>query len=296
MLATGRLSGRVESVHAAAINLRFGSWLATVARESVGGLPMGIQLAGEPHLDRLGATSGMLVQLDRAHLVVPDAALTAALEGATSWSPAMPLLPLMSPDARACRAAAALQLAAPVVPRIGLAPLLPALAGQPQAARDTLAARIGPSLAELLESLAANDPVRAAAHARTLVGLGPGATPSGDDLLVGLLAGLAAICHPLAEALASRIAGHAQGRTTALSEQFLADAGHLRFSERAQRTTVAILTGGPEELGDAIEATLAWGASSGADLLAGILIGIGADLPTFASTLRGLASPAWAAA
>ena len=44
---------------------------------------------------------------------------------------------------------------------------------------------------------------RAVSAAYPLIGLGPGATPSGDDLLVGLAAGLAVTDHPLAGAFAA---------------------------------------------------------------------------------------------
>ncbi len=283
-------------MHAAAINLRFGSALATIARESVGGLPMGIQLGGEPSLDQVGVARGMEVVLERSNLTIHDAGTVVALGVAASWSPAMPILPLLSADRRGHRIAATLRLAAPDAPAVGLAPLLPALAGEPRAACGTLAERVSTTLAELLEQLAAGDTALAVERARPLIGLGPGATPSGDDLLVGLLAGLTAIRHPQAATLASGVAAQAAGRTTALSEQFLADAGRLHFSERAQRTTAAVLVGGPAELRSAVLSALAWGASSGADLLAGILIGIGADRPMLAHTLRGLAGRAEAAA
>ena len=296
LLAAGPPPGQVESVHSAAINLRFGSSLATIARESVGGLPMGIQLVGEPSLDQVGVSRGMQVVLHGSNLTIHDAGTVVALGAAASWSPAMPIPPVLSADRRWRRIEATLRLAVPLAPAIGLAPLLPVLAGEPRAVRGTLAERVRMALVDVLELLAAGEMALAVERARPLIGLGPGATPSGDDLLVGLLAGLTAIRHPLAATLASGVAAQAAGRTTALSEQFLADAGRLRFSERAQRTTAAVLVGGPAELRSAVLSTLAWGASSGADLLAGILIGIGADLPMLARSLRGLPGQAEAAA
>ena len=285
----------VESVHRSAINLRLGTSLATVACESVGGLPMGLLLAGEPALDRLRVMRGMPVVLGESEITIPAASLAVDLQGAVTWSPAMPVLSSRSADLLRRRAASAVRLAADAPP-IGLAPLLSAMAGKPVASGGALAARVGPAIANLLESVAAGDVARAADYAQPLVGLGPGATPSGDDLLVGLLAGMAAARHPHAAALASRIGRQAVGRTTALSEQFLVDAGRLRFSERVQRITTVVLVGDAGELRAAIEATLAWGASSGADLLAGLLIAIGMDRPELAATLRGLARPSEAAA
>ena len=56
--------------------------------------------------------------------------------------------------------------------------------------------------------------------ARRLLGLGPGLTPSGDDLLAGLLLGARAFGVPLAD-LAEVIAEQAPRRTTALSARLL---------------------------------------------------------------------------
>ena len=282
-------------MHRSAINLRIGASLATVACESVGGLPMGLQLAGEPALDRLGVKRGMPVLVGESEIAIPAAGLIVAANRGVLWSPIMPDLPSLPAELRSLRVAVALRMASDG-PSIGLGPLLSALAGRPLAPGSALAARVAPVLADLVESLGAGDAALAAHEAHPLVGLGPGATPSGDDLLVGLLAGLAATRHPEAAALASRIGRRAAGRTTALSEQFLADAGSLRFSERVQRTTTAVLVGGAHELRTVIGATLAWGASSGADLLAGLLVAIGIDRPGLAATLRSLAAPAEAAA
>ncbi len=281
--------GRIESVHAAAINIRFGSLLATIARESVGGLPMGILVSGEQRLDHLGAVRGMAARVHGSDLVVPDAGLLITLYGAATWSPVMPILPIEPIARRTGRTAAVLRLAVAIAPRAGLAPLLAVMAGDTAAARGTLAEQAGPVLAGVLGLLQREETALAAHRAQSLIGLGPGATPSGDDLLVGLLAGMAATRHPQASSLAWRVAIRAPGRTTALSEQFLADAGRLRFSERVHNIATAVLAGRPAELGAAIDATLAWGASSGADLLVGLLIGIDADRAALGRSLRDLA-------
>jgi hypothetical protein len=131
---------------------------------------------------------------------------------------------------------------------------------------------------------------RAVAAAHPLVGLGPGATPSGDDLLVGLVAGLATTDHPMAGSFGAGIARLAAGMTTSLAESYLFHAGRLEFSERVHAAGLAILTGPEREMRAAVNGALAWGASSGTDLLVGLLVGMEAGAPRLAARLRACAT------
>ena len=131
-----------------------------------------------------------------------------------------------------------------------------------------------------MEALDKGDAERAVAAAHPLIGLGPGATPSGDDLLVGLAAGLAATDHPMARSFAAGVARQAAGMTTSVAESYLFHAGRLEFSERVHVGGA----GGAHRPGArswraAVNAALAWGASSGADLMVGLLVGIEARRP-----------------
>jgi len=102
---------------------------------------------------------------------------------------------------------------------------------------------------------------------RDLIGLGPGLTPAGDDLLAGALAALDAF----GEAEARGVLAHAimlalPGRTSPLSACLLraACAGHV--GERLHKAVSALLVGDVEA---AIEAAECIGHSSGWDMLAG---------------------------
>ena len=67
--------------------------------------------------------------------------------------------------------------------------------------------------------------------------------------------------------------------TTSIAAAYLAHAGQLEFSERLQRAALAVLTAREPDLRMAIIDALAWGASSGADMMVGLLVGIQADAP-----------------
>lgn len=289
-LQDGGGEGTVERVHRSALNIRWNGHLLTVAHESLGGLPNGILIDPPIALDQIGIAPGMPVQIDRTAVRVPGASLLVFLRGAASWSPAMPVVRALSQSARTERGERALELAADQAPRVGLGPLLVGLVDQ-QGSVGPLGRAAAGSLASVMEALDKGDAERAVAAAQPLIGLGPGATPSGDDLLVGLAAGLAATDHALARPFAAGVAHRAAGRTTSVAESYLVHAGRLEFSERVQSAATAVLTAPePELLRAAVNAALAWGASSGADLMVGLLVGIEAGRPTLVARLRACAT------
>ncbi len=281
--------GLVEGVHRSALNIRWQRHLLTVAHESLGGLPNGILIDPPIALDQIGIAPGMQVQIDGTALRVPGASFLVLLPGAVSWSPAMPVVPGLSRALRLERAERAMQLAADHAPRVGLGPLLVGIVDE-QARVGSLGRAAAAGLAAVLAAFDDGSSAGAVAAALPLVGLGPGATPSGDDLLVGLAAGLAATDHPLARPFAEGVARRAAGMTTSVAESYLFHAGRLEFSERVHAAALAVLTGPEQQLRAAVGAALAWGVSSGADLLVGMLVGIGADAPQLAARVRACAT------
>jgi len=110
-----------------------------------------------------------------------------------------------------------------------------------------------------------------------LVGLGPGATPSGDDVLVGLVAGLHGAGTPFAEAVLSWLRAEPAAtwaRTTPLSAHLLRDA--LDGDVADPLATFVSLLADPGASADALAnartAVLATGATSGADTCVGLAL------------------------
>ena len=109
-----------------------------------------------------------------------------------------------------------------------------------------------------------------------LLGLGPGLTPSGDDFIVGCLAGLAIGTRNERERirfLAEISSGLELSATTLISRQHLSDACHLQFAQPLAELAVAIAAGAADVLAG-LSAALAVGAKSGADGVAGLLFGL----------------------
>jgi hypothetical protein len=150
----------------------------------------------------------------------------------------------------------------------GLLPVVSALlAGRP-APSDPLARLAGPALVRLAAATAALDPDDCASTARPLLGLGPGLTPAGDDLLVGWLAGVWTSGREgrrLVETVGPALLAAAAKRTGAPSRAFLAAALDGQAAE-----PLCAFARCPDEPRRA--ALLALGATSGADLLGGYLL------------------------
>lgn len=111
-----------------------------------------------------------------------------------------------------------------------------------------------------------------------LVGLGPGLTPSADDMLSGMMVALVLGslngCGPRsARTLTSAISDAAEGRTTALSLEFLRQAALGRSNERVTRLVEGIFTGTKLEARNLLFHVLSMGETSGTDMAVGVILG-----------------------
>src|SRR4051794_37575762 len=86
------LTGRVQSVHRAAVYLELGSSgdLLVLAIADVGGIPGGILVEGIADLRTLGIAPGMALAATPEGLAIPAAGILIDLAGARAWSPALP--------------------------------------------------------------------------------------------------------------------------------------------------------------------------------------------------------------
>ena len=239
--------GRVEHSYRAALYVRNAASgrLAVVAIEDVGGLPGGMLVDGISDLRTLNAAG---------HPLVVD------LSKARSWSPHLP-------------AAAKVARTDGLGGRLLLARAL-AAAGAGGPLRDPFADAAAPHIASLRSALVSHDTDAARAAALALIGLGVGLTPSGDDFLVGLLAGLEATGHPARLPLAASIAAQAPRRTTTIGANALEHAAAGEFTERLHDVVVAIADERAAGLARGIARAMAYGATSGADTLVGLFLAL----------------------
>lgn len=233
------LRARVEHAYRAALYVRDeGSGRrAIVAIEDVGGQPGGILVRGATDLRHL-ATEGRHVVVD--------------LSAAVAWSPRLPAAARM-----------------PSGPGLALA-----LAAIDVPSMDPLTTAARAHIAALRSALISGEVPAAERASVALIGLGIGLTPSGDDFLVGLLAGLEATDDPMREPLAAAIAREAPPRTTAFGAALLDHACRGEFSERLHDVLVAMASRNGAALQPAITRANAYGATSGADTLTGLFVAL----------------------
>lgn len=114
-------------------------------------------------------------------------------------------------------------------------------------------------------------------YASALAGLGPGATPAGDDFLMGLMAGLRA--WPQFLTPGGLAADHACALIglAAVSRTHIFSAAHLRMAQMGQmgagwhRLAAALAAGDETTIRQVADGLLAFGATSGADAMAGFV-------------------------
>lgn len=112
-----------------------------------------------------------------------------------------------------------------------------------------------------------------------LIGLGPGLTPSSDDMLAGLV--LLCVLYAKnrgrmqrnSQLIAQVTTREAPGRTTILSEEYLRQAASGRGNEPVMRLCAALLTGRRESVVRETKRVLAIGETSGTDTVLGIVLG-----------------------
>ena len=146
---------------------------------------------------------------------------------------------------------------------------------------DTVTRRAGLGLRRLCRCLIRDDAAEAkiGLAVAAMAGLGPGLTPTGDDLLVGVagaarrLAGARGLGRGRLEALAQALDALPAVTTTPVGRQMLSHAARGRFPEPLPRLLAALGDADvePAALAGLAEAVAALGSWSGCDMLAGAL-------------------------
>lgn len=311
LLRTPSLDWRVHSVYRQALNLEASGRLVAVAPEAVGGLPNGVSVVGRPDFHALGVEAAMAVIVRWPRLAIPDAGIAFDLGEAWWWSPRLRarILDPVAPPVRE-RVDLAGDLVASRAGKVGFARCATLLRsggsalgstgdGDPSDGALVVAVR---ALEVLRDALPADDMPALLGAADGLVGLGAGLTPSGDDVLVGVTAALRAAGHHRARRLARHAAARAPGATTDVARVALEHAARGEYPERLHDVLWALARGTDAEVQDRVAATLSWGASSGADTMLGIVLGLTAAAspvhgrPTAGSRAGADSSAAWVSA
>ena len=238
--------GVVHSVFDRAVNLTMRGDLWTLLAEDKADLPFGIRVAW-PSFDRLGLRSGDPVRV-RAGFVGVGSRFVVDFRAASRWLPT-------------CAGR-----------------LRPALAHRLAVVATAVSGRSWTDSASMAQAVlaAVGDEALLGDVLATVVGRGPGATPSGDDVLVGVLAVLSSPHSGAAGAESAESIGRALvpllPTTTEVSGHLLRQATRGLFGRDLHELVAALIgASSPGELSTQVHRVLETGATSGADACEGLL-------------------------
>ena len=127
----------------------------------------------------------------------------------------------------------------------------------------------------VVNGLAGHDPHAVTEGVSRLLGLGPGLTPSGDDLLAGMLLALHVGAPSDVGILSQIVLHHAAAKTTAISASMLNQASQGLGHEASHRLIASLVDGEPDDEVLSVSTSLtSVGHTSGWDTLLGILLGL----------------------
>lgn len=273
-------SGRIAAAFDRSFYAAFGTHWICVGSSSIGSGPLHVLCEEWPS----GAfAAGQRVTVT-ANVVHVDDAPLASLAGAPVWTPEP------TPAWTQAQLLSGLQRAGHLWEAMPADEGLAALGGtQTLEATSPLLAAAMPGV-RALERIAAGDnaehsPAPADRAALTdLIGLGPGLTPSGDDVLIGVLLALAALGRSSARDALWAVCNGALDRTGDISRV------HLEAASRGYGAAVlhdaihVVMSGNAENIRPALAAVSAVGHTSGRDGMAGALVALRAAAQ--ASTLK----------
>lgn len=277
-------AGTVHSLFSRVCNLDWGDWIISLHTSATGRLPGGIEVGGAVDFSRLGLRQGQPVQWrsDQACLYLGNRTLSLRRASLAPVA-ATPLAALPAPDLMAARRDLLLRWLGShgrglLGAQVTKAPVPEGGAFEGAAARAAWerGQRLCDSLLNGAES--AIGPGVAA-----LIGLGEGLTPSGDDLILGMMAAFAHCRPALKPSLAARVqrlmecVDHMAPRATnRISANYLRLGALGDFSETLGDATFTLLgaSTSSEAVGQAIVRLLKSGHSSGTDSATGLYLGI----------------------
>lgn len=267
-----------------------GGRIVAFVQEDLGNGPLNVVVGGRPPFTAVAPGTPLTVEGERISF---DSTLAVMWGGAEIWEAGLP--PWNSRDGggvlRGLTAAQEVLLAE--APAESFARLLgtptwptertPTLWDPP----DAMATRAREGMRMLQGGIAARSTALAAEAARTLAGLGPGLTPAGDDVLAGALLALAVLPAEGSEGLREAIATTASRQTTRISAAYLEAARVGEASEAWHRLLDVIPGGDRMAIALAARKVMAFGETSGADMLAGFLLAMEAILGRAAEDFLG---------
>jgi uncharacterized protein DUF2877 len=274
----------VHSVFNSALNLRLNeeSELLTLISSGEGDLPQGIRLDAPAgfSFEKLEVGEPIVCRDDILHF--QNSSLSVQLSGARRWKCDLPALKFDITDPAVSAAWRFVWDALNKRQRLKESEIIAEdLFRLDESARTEISRRAGKAMRDLLPATRQHELTDSSAVS-SLIGLGPGLTPSGDDLLVGYMAGLWCTIRGKSERAQfvsnfGETISHFSHKTNDISRTYLYHAVYGQVSSRLASLAEAIGHGvKPEQLLRIAESAMKIGHTSGMETVTGLLAGLAA--------------------
>ena len=278
-------TGEVIAVHAQSVYVTDeDDEIYAIVHQPLGNGPLNLVIPIKPAQVFNGLTPGTSLASDGARLGVGET-ITIGLETAAVWDPKAYAALAADSEALDRGLAELCREMSRKAPAESLARLLPHLEDEDLPEPLERVAHFPRShalIGGLAGSLAQRDRRRLKVVTSSLAGLGPGLTPAGDDFIAGVLLALALVRQHRGDAaldeIATMLVETAAPRTHEISGAYLRAAHDGQVGERWHPLLGALAAGDTAQIAAAAAPVLATGETSGADMLAGFVVGIGALL------------------
>ncbi|HEV2282737.1 MAG TPA: DUF2877 domain-containing protein [bacterium] len=255
-----------------------------IVHQPLGNGPLNLVIPADPAQLFNGLALGTSLASNGARLGIGEL-ITIGLEAAAIWDPKAYAALAADPEALDRGLAELCREISHRAPAESLARLLPHLEDEDLPEPLERVAHFPRShalIGGLAESLVQRDRRRLKVVTSSLAGLGPGLTPAGDDFIAGVLLALALVRQQRGDTALNEIATllveTAAPRTHEISAAYLRAAYDGQAGERWHPLLAALAAGDGPQIAAAAAPVLATGETSGADMLAGFVVGIGALL------------------
>jgi hypothetical protein len=272
----------VHSVFQSSINLRLNkvNRLLTLITSSEGDLPQGIRIDAPTNFTFENFQTGEPGICQSGILQFKDTLLTVQMRGAHRWKCDLPALMVDASDSAVSAAWSLVWRALTKRQKLWDSEIVAEeILHSKESVAGSVSRRAGQAMRDLLNDTRRYQLTETTAVS-ALIGLGPGLTPSGDDLLIGYMAGLWSTVQARNEriefisSLGKRIIRLSR-MTNDISRTYLSHAVRGQVSSQLANLAEAICHGEqPEPLYNIAETAMRVGHTSGTDTVTGLLIGL----------------------
>ena len=273
----------VHSVFPSALNLRLDgeNGLLTLIASDEGDLPQGIRLDAPADFSFEKIETGERAVCGAGILHFENTSLTVQLSGARRWKCDLSALEFDITNPKVFSARSLVWEALNKRQRFKESEVVAEDLFRFDSERTNISRRVGEAMRQLIYDTQRYE-LTADSSITSLIGLGPGLTPSGDDLLVGYMAGLWCTVRDKSEraqfiASLGETISQLSNNTNDISRTYLFHAVHGQVSSRLANLAEAISRGEDHKhLFQLAEAAMKIGHTSGMETVTGLLVGLAA--------------------